>query len=125
MPIMTKCVGAEDYVLGSVVRLRFELLYGGRRRDQVGLVGLVGLGLVVAAVVLLVAGLSRRCRAGSISNLGAFSSALVSVLVSALVVERTLLVDAAAPFSIVLSKVVPFACVDSCPGKRVGNDGSR
>ena len=58
--------------------------------------------------------------AGSITDVGA----LVSALVSALVVERTLLVDAAAPFGFVLSNVVPFVCVDSCPGKRVGNDGS-
>jgi len=42
--------------------------------------------------------------AGSISDVGA----LVSALVSALVMERTLFVDAAAPFGFVLGNVVPF-----------------
>ena len=45
-------------------------------------------------------------------------------LVSALVAERTLLVDAAAPFSFVLGEFVPLVRVDSCPGERVGHDGS-
>ena len=59
--------------------------------------------------------------AGSISDVGA----LVSALVSALVVERTLLVHAAAPLGFNLGDVVQFVCVDSCPGKRVGINSSR
>ena len=58
---------------------------------------------------------------GPIADVGALAAALVS----ALVVERTLLLDAAAPFSLVLGNVVPFFCIDSCPDKRVGNNVSR
>ena len=74
---------------------------------------------VVVDVVLLVR--VAAAVAGSIADVGA----LASELVSALVVERTLLVDAAAPFGFVLGNVVPFVCVESCPGKRVDNDGLR
>ena len=57
---------------------------------------------------------------GPIADVGVLAAALVS----ALTVERTLLVDAAAPFGFVLSDVVPLFCVDSCPVKRVGNSVS-
>ena len=54
---------------------------------------------------------------GPIAEVGALAAALVS----ALVVERSLFVDAAAPFCFVLGNVVPLVCVHSCPGKRKPN----
>ena len=97
---------------------------------QGGLAGLAWLaarGLVAVTVVLPVGtadGSDGSARRPAIADVGVFAAALVSALVSALVAERALLVDAAAPFSIVLGAFVLFVRGDSFPGKRVGHDGS-
>ena len=115
-------LGVVYCVVGFVALLRdcCKKVVGGSMVK--GWAGLAARGLVAVAVVLPVAGPSRRCRR-RVSP--AIVVALAAALVTALVVERTLLVDAAAPFGFVLSNVVPFFCVDSCPGKRVGNNVSR
>ena len=107
---MGRDLAVDDCVVGSVALLRFECFK--EVVDGAGLGWLGWLGWLYSGWSLLLLfcwspGWVAVAIAGSISDVGA----LASVLISALVAERTLLVDAAAPFSFVLSNVVPFVCV--------------